>query len=81
MSDIEDRINKLQDLINTQGDSGNWDYDPYMHGLYNGMCLARSVFDDEEPDFKDSPEHWLADFDTMDKLNKSGTTIEVTENE
>ena len=81
MNEVEDRLEKLDNLIKVQADEGNWNYSPYMHGLLIGMLVAKSVFTDEQPEYPDAPEHWIEDFETMDKLNKSGTTIEVTENE
>lgn len=55
---LEDKINKLQDLIDVQATPGNWDYDPYMNGLLNGMLIAQSVLKDVEPNFPDSPKEW-----------------------
>jgi hypothetical protein len=52
-------LKRLQDLINTQCSDGNWNYDPYMHGLANGLLLAKSCFTDEEPKFLSSPEKWI----------------------
>ena len=48
-------------ILATQGLSGNWDYDPYMHGLYNGMELIVSIFEKREPKFRNTPEQWLCD--------------------
>lgn len=42
-------IDKLKDLIAVQGSDGNWDYDEYMCGLFNGLELARSVMEDDDP--------------------------------
>jgi len=52
-------LDKLQELINIQGDDGNWNCDPYMHGMYNGMELARSMITDSKPLFRDPPDRWL----------------------
>jgi len=49
----------ITNLINIQGDSGNWDYDPYMFGMYNGMVLIKSVLEDNDPEFRDAPENWI----------------------
>ena len=51
----------LNDVIDTQCSDGNWDYDPYMHGMANGLILARSVLDGMEPEYKTAPEKWLKD--------------------
>lgn len=50
----------LQDLINIQGQQGNWDVDPYMTGLYNGLILAQSVLTGEEPQFRQTPQKTAA---------------------
>lgn len=52
----------VERLLSIQGMHGNWDFDPYMHGLYNGLALAVSIMrGDDRPDYKDAPEHWLCD--------------------
>jgi len=75
MSEIEDRLEKLEELIKIQAEAGNWDYCPYMFGLLNGMLLARYVFDDNDPEYPDSPDKWLEDVALLDKFNKSGVVI------
>jgi len=55
------KIKSLAELIEIQGDNGNWNYDPYMHGMLNGMILSQSVFTDKDPIFKEAPEKWLYD--------------------
>jgi len=59
---IEDRAD-LDNLIDIQTANGNWNFDPYMHGLANGMLLRRhTAFDVEgEVPFLDAPDEWLAD--------------------
>ena len=76
MSEVEDRLEKLENLIKIQADNGNWDYSPYMHGLLVGMLVAKSVFTDESPEYPDAPEQWLEDIEMLDKFNKSGAVIE-----
>ena len=72
-------LEKLQDLSDIQCQDGNWNYDPYMHGLANGMLLAIHILEDAKdnssPLYKDAPKHWLSDFDTLEKFNKSGVVI------
>jgi len=75
MSEIEDRLKKLEDLIKIQADDGNWNYNDYMYGLLNGMLLAQSVFDDKTPDYPDAPNQWISDLETLDKFNKSGAVV------
>lgn len=31
----------------------DWDYDNYMHGMYNGLEFALSVVEDRDPIYKD----------------------------
>lgn len=55
---------KIKDLIDIQAQPGNWDYDPYMLGLYNGLELARSIMDNDSPPpaFRSKPENgWKRD--------------------
>ena len=51
----------IRNLRDIQGRSGNWNYDPYMHGMFNGLELALSVAEDREPDFRNAPPVWLCD--------------------
>ena len=44
-----------------QGQPGNWDYSEYMQGMYNGLELALALLEGREPDYRQSPEQWLAD--------------------
>jgi hypothetical protein len=57
-------INKLRDLRDAQGFHGNWNFDPYMHGLYNGLELALATLENREPVYKSAPDRWLADIPT-----------------
>ncbi len=54
-------IEAIRDLMKVQGAQGNWDADPYMHGMYNGMELCFAILEDREPVFKEAPEVWLVD--------------------
>lgn len=56
-----DALGALKDLANIQGQNGNWNYDPYMFGLYNGLELAIATMENREPDYKDAPKIWLCD--------------------
>lgn len=75
MTEQDINLKKLEDLIKIQETDGNWNYSPYMLGLLNGMYLARSVFTDEDPQYKDHPETWIEDFETLQKFNKTNTVI------
>ena len=62
MEDCSERIKALEDVTKTQTSDGNWNYDPYMHGMANGMIVALAVIKGEEdPKFLDAPDQWLKD--------------------
>ncbi len=61
MFSIEQIKKDLQDVIDTQCSDGNWNYDPYMHGMANGLIVARSILTGEEPVFLEAPKKWLSD--------------------
>jgi hypothetical protein len=48
-----DPISKLRNLRDIQGRKGNYDIDEYMRGLYNGLELSLSIFEDRGPDYKE----------------------------
>ena len=48
-------------IVDVQLASGNWNYDPYMHGMANGMILLQAMIDEVEPVFLEAPDEWLAD--------------------
>lgn len=58
---IEKLVYDIKHMRDVQGQDGNWNFDPYMHGLYNGIEFALSILETREPKFKDAPEKWLAD--------------------
>jgi len=58
---FEDSLKRLRKMKDVQCSDGNWNYDPYMHGMANGMLFAISLFDDKPPEYLDAPEKWLAD--------------------
>ena len=48
-----DKLEALRELHHQQGQNGNWDYDQYMMGLYNGLELALSIMENREPKYKE----------------------------
>ena len=50
---MQNKINKIKELLKIQGNDGNWNYDPYMLGLYNGMEMALAIMEDREPVFRE----------------------------
>ena len=72
-----DDLNRLLDL---QLSNGNWNYDPYMHGMANGLILAQSIMlEKEKAEFLEAPKKWLHDKKTKEIIgwgrSKTGTTI------
>ena len=47
------KIEKIQQCHDIQGQDGNWNYDEYMRGLYNGLELVLAILNDREPIYKD----------------------------
>ncbi len=58
---MKDILNELKSLVDVQGRNGNWNYDRYMHGMYNGMEVLLATIEKREPVFKDAPEIYLID--------------------
>lgn len=49
---------KMRQMLEVQGRSGNWDFDPYMHGMYNGMESMLSLVENREPAYREAPSEW-----------------------
>lgn len=58
-------MDSLEDVIKIQCSNGNWNYDPYMMGLANGLIMARSLIDGNEPVFLNTPKKWLKDYPSL----------------
>lgn len=70
-STVKKRIDDLEEMTDLQCSNGNWNFDPYMHGMANGMIYSLDlVKGDNDPKFKDAPERWLDD-----KVNKTAKEI------
>lgn len=59
-------VTALEQLIEIQGANGNWDHDPYMHGMYNGLICALAVAETDDAvcttdRYRDAPEQWVRD--------------------
>jgi hypothetical protein len=77
--DINEVIETLQRCLDIQCQDGNWNYDPYLHGMANGMIFAMSLLTDKDPEFLDAPSVFLSDLETLDKLQKSGIIVNPKE--
>lgn len=49
-------LKPIQEMLKIQGTPGNWDSNPYMMGLYNGLELALASLEGREPDLKHDPD-------------------------
>lgn len=58
---VWERIKQLQELCDIQCSDGNWNYDPYMHGMANALILALHTVNGTEgsPVYIDAPQSWL----------------------
>lgn len=76
------RLNRIfvetANVVDIQSQDGNWNYDPYMHGMLNGMKLIQAIIHDVEPEYSDAPEEWLANL-PPDKLFKFPSEEEINE--
>lgn len=69
----------LDKIIEIQGSNGNWNYDAYMHGLYNGLILARDTIKNQDPgeNLRDAPDKWLSE--ALNLLDGTETEKELEE--
>lgn len=58
---LDEKIEKIQNIVDIQCSAGNYDYDPYMHGMANGMLVVLSCLTEKEPEFMEAPKKWLKD--------------------
>ena len=56
--DLQTKSEEMKALMSVQGSDGNWNYDSYMLGMYNGMELMLSILEEREPIFRDAPDKW-----------------------
>lgn len=67
------KLRAFENMLKIQCDDGNWNYDPYMHGMANGMILAMQHFGDKPQEFLDAPEEWIVDMKNGMYSTKSTT--------
>jgi hypothetical protein len=68
---MEETIKIMKDLLEVQGRDGNWNYDSYMMGMYNGMELMLSIVEDREPVYKEAPDEWIENKTYKDETRDS----------
>ncbi len=49
------QLENLRKCHEIQGAKGNWDFDNYMCGMFNGMELMLAIVENREPDFRQAP--------------------------
>lgn len=54
-ADNNNLIEEMRKLIEIQGREGNWNFDPYMQGLFNGMELMLATAERRGPQFRTLP--------------------------
>lgn len=73
------RLEDANKALDIQKQDGNWDYDPYMHGMLNGMEYVLATVEGRECDFCDAPLKWrtkdLTEF--VEDLAKNGTRFDL----
>lgn len=55
----QEPVTKMREMLEVQGQDGTWNYDPYFHGMYNGMEFMLAMVESREPVFRSSPVKWL----------------------
>ena len=62
IKELMKRILAVSEVTKVQTNEGNWDFDPYMHGMANGLMLAEHILSGEDDIvFLDAPEVWGKD--------------------
>jgi hypothetical protein len=69
VEELEDTIDGLEKMVDVSCSDGNWNYDPYLHGMANGMIFALAMMKNEEPVYLDAPEVWLKDLPYKQRLS------------
>ncbi|GIO25118.1 hypothetical protein [Oceanobacillus sp. J11TS1] len=68
----EIRLQVMKGVLEIQGYNGNWNYDEYMHGMYNGMEMMLAIAENRAPVFKKAPDEWLQGKETAVKTKEQG---------
>lgn len=55
-----EQLRNLKDMVEVQGRDGNWNYSPYMRGLFNGMEFMLALVEKREPKFRDEPKRYIS---------------------
>ena len=71
---LQSSLKVLREMKDVQCNDGNWNYDPYMQGMANGMIFALSLFEDKSPEYLEAPDEWLKDKPDPDVVAQESTT-------
>lgn len=55
----QEPVAKMREMLEVQGRDGNWNYDAYMQGMYNGMEFMVALAEGRDPVFRGPPEKWI----------------------
>lgn len=61
-------LEPLRNQVMVQGYDGNWNYDEYMRGMYNGLECALATLEGRDPEYKHAPAEYLRDKTTQEPL-------------
>lgn len=58
---VQDILDEFDDLLGIATSHGNWDFNPYLCGMANGMILMRAIIAGEDPEYMEAPNQWGED--------------------
>ena len=58
LEEVKQQLKKVKEISCSEG---NWNYDPYMHGMANGLILALAIVENKDPVYLKAPDVWLCD--------------------
>jgi hypothetical protein len=61
---LKSRTDELREMTKIACAKGTWDYDPYFHGMANGMIFALALLEGKEPTYLEAPKVWTKDLTT-----------------
>lgn len=66
LEEYKHHLKNSKEMLDLQGRDGNYNYDNYMLGLYNGMAYIISLFENRSPIYKNGK-----DIDFLEDKNKA----------
>ena len=52
-------IEVLREQVKIARSDGNWNYDPYLHGMANGLVCALATMEGKTPEYLNAPSVWM----------------------